>query len=614
MISVLSKETIDKIAAGEVVERPLSTVKELVENSIDAGANVITIEIKDGGIGLIRVTDNGYGIKNDECEKAFLRHSTSKITNSDDLNNLSTLGFRGEALSSISAVSKTELITKQKDSMLGKRLIIEGGTIICSEEIAAPNGTTFFVRDLFFNTPVRRKFLKSNSIENASIEEVIEHLSLSRPDISFKLIIENKQRIFTSGSGNLKNTILELYGLSTANSLLEVKDEFDNFKVSGFIGKPVISRGNRNSEHFFVNKRYINSKTLSSACEDGYSGYIMQHRFPFVVLNLDFAVNNIDVNVHPSKMEVRFNDPIGIKERLTKVIKTKLSNYEDIENISLFDEKNDVSKDIDSKTYEPFETNYIKEIKENIQDNYDISTVTKKTDNVLFNNENDEITPNNEVLNEIIPETKKECIENKCTQEEFNFISEQARKNHRIIGQVFGTYWLIEYEKSLYIMDQHAAHEKVLFEKIMKSIENNNVTSQQIVPPIIVSLSPTQEEILNRNIESYEKNGFIVEHFGGRDYQITGIPAFLPNVNPDSLFLETLVTGNNINSKTVTERVASLACKAAVKGNSIMSINEVDALITDLLSLDNPYHCPHGRPTLISFTRQELDKKFKRIV
>lgn len=611
MIALLSKETIDKIAAGEVVERPISVVKELVENSIDAGSNVITIEIKDGGIGLIRVTDNGLGINSNECETAFLRHSTSKISSSDDLHNLCTLGFRGEALSSISAVSKTELITKQSDSMLGKRIVVEGGKIVLSEDTAAPDGSTFFVRDLFFNTPVRRKFLKSNNSENAIIEELIEHLSLSRPDISFKLIIENKQRIFTSGSGNLKNTILELFGLNTANSLLDIDCKFEDFSVSGFIGKPVLSRGNRNGEHFFVNNRYINSKTLSLSCEDGYSGFIMQHRFPFVVLNLNFKASTVDVNVHPSKMEVRFNDPIGIKEKLTDAIKNRLTKREDIENISLFKENNNKSIIPDLKAYEPFETNYIKEVKEEIKDIY------KNNDRGLF-----ETKSKNEIITENELEDNKNIdkpFENKTVkkeglQEEFNFLSNEAKKYHRIIGQVFGTYWLIEYDKTLYIMDQHAAHEKVLFEKMMKSIEENSVTSQQIIPPIVISLSPSQEETLNKNIESYVKNGFSIEHFGGRDYQITGIPAFLPNINPDVLFLETLSSGTNINSKTVTERVASLACKAAVKGNHNMSYEEIDALITELLTLENPYHCPHGRPTLISFTRQELDKKFKRIV
>lgn len=582
MIKSLSKETINKIAAGEVVERPLNVVKELCENSIDAGATAISVEIKDGGKALIKVTDNGCGIEPMECETAFLRHTTSKIEDAEDLYRLSTLGFRGEALSSIAAVSKTELITKKEDNTLAKRLMVEGGEVTLNEDIAAPNGSTFFVRELFYNTPARQKFLKSNQMENSAIEEMMEKLALSRPDISFKLTIDGKEKIYTSGLNSLKNTIFEIYDLKTANAILDIDETTESFSVKGFIGKSVLAKKNRGNETFFVNGRYIKSSTLSEGLEYGFSGFLMQQGFPFCVLNLTFPEGSLDVNIHPSKMEVRFNDPLAIKELLRDIVSNRLSKREDIEKVQ-------------------------------------IETKVSKAENVVpirHNPEPFEVTIWNETMKE-----KEETSELKMVSDdvpvvqlEIPFVSEIARPKHRIIGQVFDTYYLVEYEDDFYIIDQHAAHEKVLYERMMKSVNENQKSTQFIAPPIVVSLSPTEEALLTGNLSVFTDLGFSLEHFGGHDYRINGIPASLPHVDPKDLFLEILSTGSFSNIKNITERVASMACKAAVKGNNKLSYQEMDALLDELLTLENPYHCPHGRPTMISFSKYDLDKKFKRIL
>lgn len=595
MIKVLSKETIDQIAAGEVVERPLSVVKELVENSVDAKSTAITVETKNGGTSLIRVTDNGIGIKSDECHIAFMRHATSKINNSNDLYSINTLGFRGEALASISAVSNVELITKTSDEIMAKRVLMSASEIISTEDIAAPEGTTFFIRDLFYNTPARLKFLKSFSSENAAIEDTMTKLSLSRPDISFRYICDGKERLFTSGSNNLKNTIFELMGLNTANALLKIHDENQYFSLSGFIGTQALSKGNRSGEHFFVNKRYIKSNILQEAVEKGYFGYLMQHQFPFCVLFIDINPEKIDVNVHPTKMEVRFDDPYNISEILSTQISKCLKNREDIERIPL---NNNVLKDEKPISYEPFEVNFAKSVfvsdraKEEEQDTDVFEDIPQSINNID------------------IPENNNDTY----IQESFDFLSASAIKNHNIIGQVFDTYWLVEYNKKLYIIDQHAAHEKVLFERTMKFINESKVHSQLLTVPINVTLSANEENVLINNKDAIEKIGIFVEHFGDRDYKITSIPATYPNVNPKELLIEILDSGLSFEKKQIIERVASISCKAAVKGNHNMSRDEVKALIEELLELDNPYHCPHGRPTMISFTQSELDKKFKRII
>ncbi len=604
MINLLDKEIIDKIAAGEVVDRPNSIVKELVENSIDSGAAAITVEIKNGGESLIRVTDNGMGIAGDQCVLAFTRHATSKIKTSLDLNNIITLGFRGEALSSIAAISKVELITKIKDSVLGTHVLIEGGEILDNTEIAAPDGTSIFVRDIFYNTPARKKFLKGKNAENALIEDTLVELALSRCDISFRLIAEGKEKLFTSGSNSLKNTILEIFGINTASSLLETEAIFPDYSISGYIGKSILNRGNRGGEHFFVNNRYVKSNTLMEALETGYIGYAMQHRFPFCVLFFTFKAGNVDVNVHPQKMEVRFNNPLELQDNLKTVIQKRLIENEDIEKISLQDELGKAKDTLEYIGYEPFEEIARKEALDNAGNslgNNQINTF----DNPIGSLEENSVKPSGR-----INDNEKVTYE----QEVLPFLSEKSKPEHKIIGQVFGTYWLIEFNNALYIIDQHAAHEKVLFERTMKLIRDKKMYSQLISPAIIVSLNATEEESLNKNMESFESLGYKIENFGARDYKITGIPASLPSLDPKGLFLETIQSGISVNALGILERVASLSCKAAVKGNHDMSIEEIDTLVNELLTLKNPYHCPHGRPTMISFTRYELDKKFKRIV
>ena len=608
-INLLSQETIDKIAAGEVVERPASVAKELIENSIDAGATAISVEIKGGGIEYLRITDNGTGIDKDQIQIAFLRHSISKIQNADDLANVRSLGFRGEALSSISAVSKVELITKTKDSLLGSSYIIEGAKEISFTDVGAPNGTTFIIRQLFYNTPARKKFLKSESTEGSYVFDVVEHLALSHPEISFKFLLNGKEKLITSGNGVLSDTIV-----------LDIDYEDDRCKISGFIGQSVIARGNRAFEHFFVNNRYIKSNNLSRACEEGYYGFLMGHQYPFFVININFNNAAVDVNVHPTKQEVRFEDEAAILEILTKVINNRLRNREDVLEAQV-EETKTAAKPF---SLEAYETKY-----EPSSENANTDTNTKPI----------EITPpvklpepfEKERLEQIkekvtaqirqdTPYEKKFAEKNRGGEkyEQISFLEKEAVKEHKIIGQVFDTYWIVEYDKNMYIIDQHAAHEKVLFEKTMARIKNNQMTSQLVSPPIIISLAPQDILLFETHHEAFERIGFQIESFGGNELAINGVPGNMLNLDSKDLFMEILADCNNYKASDsfdlIVERVASMSCKAAVKGNNKLSIPEIKALIDDLLSLDNPYHCPHGRPTMISFSEYELAKKFKRIV
>lgn len=618
MINLLPKETIDKIAAGEVVERPVSVVKELCENSIDAGADAITIEIKDGGVELIRVTDNGYGIEPGDIETAFLRHATSKIKDENDLLSLHSLGFRGEALASIAAVSKLELITKTANEMLGVDFKIEGGETLFRQECAAPEGSSFFIRELFYNTPARRKFLKGKNAENAAIEELIEELALSSPGISFRLTCEGKERVFTSGSGDLRVTIFEIFGKNTAENLLDIKAKEASVSVSGYIGTPGLAVSNRSSMIFFVNGRFVKSDTLTRACERGYLGRMMQHGFPFCVLNLSFPGGSTDVNVHPSKLEVRFTDPLFVGEFLARTIEKRLEDREDIVDVRISEQDNaegDPGAQGDG---------YCKEGDALCNDGNNIL----KEDLPLSNNSKgpakgepferksldrirEEVAANIESPYHPLYEDRTKNTE---TGEQVRFVSPEGQARAKVLGQVFGTYWIMELDGTMYILDQHAAHEKVLFERTMERIRDCTQTSQLLTPPIIVSLTPTQEADLNKNMESFEMAGYSIEHFGGKDYKITGIPFGLPCEDPGELLIETIGSGFSTEAAGVTERVASMSCKAAVKGNTNMGFSEINALLADLLTLKDPYHCPHGRPTMISFSRYELDKKFKRVV
>lgn len=633
-IALLNQETIDKIAAGEVVERPSSVVKELVENAIDAGATAITVEIKDGGITLLRITDNGYGIPKEEIPLAFLRHTTNKIRSASELLSLHTLGFRGEALSSIAAVSKVELITKTKDALIGSRYVIEGAKELSLEEMGAPDGTTFFVRQLFYNTPARRKFLKSPMTEGNYIQELLERLALSNPSISFRFISNGKDRFATAGNGNLKDTIYELYGREIASSLIEISAEEESFSLHGFIGAPALNRGNRNFESFFVKGRYIKSGILSKSLEEGYAGFLMQHQYPFAVLMFDFADNGVDVNVHPSKLEVRFENSNVVYNTLLRTVHDALAHREDIDVVPVAEEEDEViAEAAPILRAEPFEARRLQSMKDSIVEQIHKDTPYEAQYKEFYENKRKESVAeeivyhapaanvgNPTIIQEekVTPSPAVEEHVSKPSYEQASFFSEEARADHRIIGQVFGTYWLVEYDGKLYIIDQHAAHEKVLYEKTMARLHEKTMTSQMVNPPIIVTLSTQEEEAFEKYQESFETLGYQVEHFGGKEYALTAVPDNILNLDKRQLFLDAISACVELKedktSELILERIASMSCKAAVKGNHVLSMPEIESLIDELLSLDNPFRCPHGRPTIIAMTHYELDKKFKRIV
>lgn len=683
-IHVLDNSTIDKIAAGEVVERPASVVKELVENAMDAGAKAITVEIKEGGIEFIRVTDDGSGIEKEQVRNAFMRHATSKINNVSDLMSLQSMGFRGEALSSIAAVSKVEIITKTKDSMTGIRCCLDGSSETDFEEIGAPDGTTFIVRNLFFNTPVRRKFLKTAMTEGSYITDLLEHMALSRPEISFKYVINGQTKFYTNGDGDLKAIIYRIFGRDIANETMEFSVVDEDIVLEGFLGKPVLNRANRNFENYFVNNRYIKSKIISKAIEEGYQSYLMQHRYPFCVLHITVPPESVDVNVHPTKMEVRFSNQNSIYKLISENISDFLSQQEMIPDATLGKEKKDSKKDNKAKLQapEPFE----KERKNILTSSYDNVNSDKQTDKneqfqqLLFDNKpvynnnekpqtseiikskdidnkaddsffvdnrinskpqisNSAVYPNAIIPNKIIgskfdtklkekePEIKNvikakdQIIVEK--PEQLNFFDEKlltksAKQEYRIIGQVFDTYWMIEYRDKMLIIDQHAAHEKVKYEQILKKVENNEIYTQILTPPVIISVTPKEADLIQNYMKYFEELGFSIEDFGMNAYAIRGVPYDLFSYNIKELFEEILTQMSESPVKGVPqiikEKIASMACKAAVKGNNSMTYEEMDNLIEQLLELDNPYNCPHGRPTIISMSKYEIEKKFKRIV
>ena len=693
-IHLLSQETIDKIAAGEVIERPSSVVKELVENAIDAQATAITVEIKEGGTSLIRITDNGCGIPADQVKIAFLRHSTSKISSALDLMNVSSLGFRGEALSSISAVSRVELITKTANELCGVRYQIEGSKEIGLEEIGAPDGTTFLVKDLFYNTPARKKFLKTPQTEAAYISDVVEHLALSHPDITFKFINNNQTKLHTSGNGNRKDLIYHIFGREIASALLEVDYECGFFHVSGYIGKPVITRGNRNYENYFINGRYIKSSLLSKAIEEGYKNFLMQHQYPFTVLYFTFDQSTLDVNVHPSKMELRFDHNQEIYKQLYDVIYGALAHRNLIPDVPVEEQKEKREERVYKDPIpEPFEKRRIQEIRNAITKDspYELryperfhqqpkpqNVQTGQTGRQIKHPGVINITHGAHLVREdsftsgLMPQTQENAVEQaqvpqsqeyaaaeqlsvlqgqehtgqeasipaqgsgqqaaqkepEPVHEQYeeitlssispDFMTQAAKKEHRIIGQLFDTYWLIEYDEKLYIIDQHAAHEKVLYERTMARLREKDYTSQILSPPLILSLDAKEQEALERFREPIEKLGYEVEHFGGKEYMINAIPGNLFNLDMKDLFIEMLDDFSNMSGREtpelILEKVASMSCKAAVKGNNRLSMPEIQSLIDELLTLDNPYNCPHGRPTIISMTKYELEKKFKRII
>lgn len=629
-IQVLDQNTINQIAAGEVVERPASVVKELMENAIDAGATAITAEIRDGGIGFIRITDNGCGIPKEELPLAFLRHSTSKIRSAADLLTVSSLGFRGEALSSIAAVSQVELITKTSDSITGSRYQIEGGKEKGLEEIGAPDGTTFISRNLFFNTPARRKFLKTAATEGAHVADLVEKIALSHPEISVRLIVNNQNKLHTSGNHNLKDIIYTIYGREITANIIPLYAESEAVRISGFIGKPAIARGNRNFENYFINGRYIKSGLISKAIEDGYKSYMMQHKYPFTMLHFTVEPEFIDVNVHPSKMELRFKDGEGMYRMVYEAVQKALSGRELIPEAELSpDRKPETAPVPESKREagrrdpEPFEKKRmaametgrntgIREERAPYPSVPAVSVPKSAVPEPVSKNAGTPPGPNRPV------KPAAAAAPEQLEMFDGRLLSEKARSKHRLIGQVFDTYWLVEYNGSLYIIDQHAAHEKVLFEKTFASLKTREYTSQYISPPIILTLSMQEEELLKRHMDVFTEIGFEIEPFGGSEYAVRAVPDNLFSLAKKELLTELLDSLSEDSagaaSETVYNRIAVMSCKAAVKGNNRLSESEANKLIDELLNLENPYTCPHGRPTIVSISKYEMEKKFKRIV
>lgn len=661
-IEVLDKSTIDKIAAGEVVERPSSVVKELVENAIDAGATAVAVEIKDGGTSLIRITDNGSGIEKNEVKTAFLRHATSKIRNAEDLLSISSLGFRGEALSSIAAVSQVELITKTSPDFTGSRYRIEGGAEVGLEEIGAPDGTTFLIRNLFYNVPARKKFLKSNQTEAGYISDLMEKMALSRPDISFKFINNNQTKLQTSGNTNLKDIIYHIYGRDITANLIPIDREINGVRLSGFIGKPLVSRGNRAFENYFVNGRYVKSNIISRAIEEGYKGFVMQHKYPFTVLHLTIDGKMLDVNVHPTKMELRISNQQDVYRFIYMAVSDALNGRELIPIVSFGkEEKKEDKRVVENKAPEPFEKKRLQEMqaqKSQLQKPQEKTVnavveqssapknlvekpaATKTISGKLIVEEPlseqpiaKSAPPQNSMIKESpvyqvtkaedttpkIPEVAEPVMNSEQLELfETNLLAEESRSKHKLIGQLFKTYWLVEFEDKLFIIDQHAAHEKVLYERNVKLWKSKEHSSQLISPPLILTLSNKEEEILHTYQSYFEELGFEISSFGGKEYSITAVPMNLYGLAQKELFIELIDSLNTMTGKLapdmITDKLASMSCKAAVKGNQNLSYQEMDELIGELMTLENPYNCPHGRPTIISMSKYELEKKFKRIV
>lgn len=692
-IHILNAETIDKIAAGEVVERPGSVVKELVENAIDAGATAVTVEAKEGGIEFIRVTDNGCGMEGRQLRTAFLRHATSKIQDAEDLVQVSSLGFRGEALSSIAAVAKVEVITKTKDSMTGSRIQLEGTKEVGFEEVGAPDGTTFLMRNLFYNTPVRRKFLKQPATEGGHIADLMEHLALSRPDISFKLVLGSQMKFHTSGNGDLREVIYRIYGRDVAKALVPVSMERGGIRVEGYLGKPEQVRANRNFEIYFINGRFIRSNVVAKAVEEGYKEYLMQHKFPLCVLHITMEPGCVDVNVHPTKMDVRFSDAIAFSRFLTEAVRDTLKHREMIPETSLSTRQELREKQMAEKKEaqaapsipEPFERRRGEAYRLMEEENYAairskqpdfshnpvwnrVKTPADTEDNlteekqaqVFVEEEPDFFTETTEILEEApafrtgirtevdpdanvrqetkgspeihasqqqpmpVTETKsyaKDADEINGIQMnlfEEKILTMENRLRFQVIGQVFDTYWLVEFEDKLLIIDQHAAHEKVNYERMMKRYREKSILSQGLFPPVIISLSGQEEAILKEHLDTFAALGFEIEAFGGSEYALRSVPVDLYGCNEREMFLEVLdglLDGSGFGTiRVIEEKIASMSCKAAVKGNHKLSIPEVQTLLDELLTLENPYNCPHGRPTIITMTKTEMERKFKRIV
>lgn len=717
MIKVLDQNTINKIAAGEVIEKPSSVIKELVENSIDSGATAVTVEVKGGGLSFLRVTDNGAGIKKDEVKLAFLRHATSKLVTVEDLLSISSLGFRGEALASIAAVAQVEMITKTADDVTGLRYQIHGGKEISSEEIGAPGGTTIIVRNLFYNTPARKKFMKTDATETSYIYDLMCRICMSHPEISFKFIANGTDKLFTSGNGKLRDIIYHIYGRDITSNLLEINAENDYMKISGYIARPCISRGNRSFEGYYVNHRYIKSAVLTKAIEDAFRTFVMIHKFPFTEINFQVRPDLLDVNVHPTKMELKFansqdiysftynaiRETLLFKELIPDVApgkdpKPETFKQRDVGNApeafenkrreaivraeertvpqsqpeqlrpaepqsqpeQLRSAKTQTSPQqlcpIESQTSSQPVRPVIEIIDETSSSNnkgsdvIDNNKTEKPAENYIYADRNNDlerdIVQNRNVVNEspaytalaparpsvtaatqdstvsaasdaaYIEEAGKKYVQQDMFQEKF--LTKEARAKHRLIGQLFKTYWLIEYDGKFFIMDQHAAHEKVKYEELMENYKNKKIYSQYLMPPAVVTLSAAEIEFLHENMEMFEALGYQIENFGGREFKLNAVPDNLFGLDGRELFID-FISDASSSAKKVTidtfiHKLSTMACKAAIKGNTEISFKEADALIDQLLKLENPYTCPHGRPTVISMTEAEIEKKFKRIV
>ncbi len=655
-IQILDSATIDKIAAGEVVERPSSVVKELVENALDACADAITVEIKEGGITFIRVTDNGSGIDSSQIRNAFMRHATSKIRSAEDLTHVVSLGFRGEALSSICAVAQVELITKTKDNLTGVRYVCEGAVEKECSEIGAPTGTTVLVKNLFFNTPVRRKFLKQPMTEGGYIIDLMEHMALSRPDTAFKLMVNGQVKFHTSGNGSLKEVIYRIYGKETASQLLPFEKETKGIKVEGYLGKPILNRSNRNFENYYINGRYIKSSLIAKALEDGYSNYLMQHKFPFTVLHFTIDTEMVDVNVHPTKMDVRFTGGNYLYDFVASSVAAALQQREMIPEALLSEEKEEETQKI--KVPEPFEQQRTRQFRVMEEQRYEAvrspsrdifireaaeeslkamadntssdddffvqiparvadSTPTLRTEMPVEPAAPGTAMPANAEQTEQAPAVKTEPPKQLDLFDE-KMLTKENRPRYRILGQIFDTYWLIAFTDKLFIVDQHAAHEKVKYERLMKHYHEKDIVTQTLNPPIVVTLSAKEEATFLSCKDVFAGLGFEIEDFGGREYALRGVPVDLYGQEEKTLFLSVLDEMSegplHKDLTVVEEKLATMACKSAVKGNHSFSFAEMEALIDELLTLDNPYNCPHGRPTIISMSKYEIEKKFKRIV
>ena len=697
MIKVLDQNTINKIAAGEVIEKPSSVIKELVENSIDSGATAVTVEVKGGGLSFLRVTGNGAGIKKDEVKLAFLRHATSKLVTVEDLLSISSLGFRGEALASIAAVAQVEMITKTADDVTGLRYQIHGGKEISSEEIGAPGGTTIIVRNLFYNTPARKKFMKTDATETSYIYDLMCRICMSHPEISFKFITNGTDKLFTSGNGKLRDIIYHIYGRDITSNLLEINAENDYMKISGYIARPCISRGNRSFEGYYVNHRYIKSAVLTKAIEDAFRTFVMIHKFPFTEINFQVRPDLLDVNVHPTKMELKFANSQDIYSFTYNAIRETLLFKELIPDVAPGkDPKPETFKQRDvGKAPEAFENKRREAIvraeertvpqsqpeqhrpaepqtlpqpvRPVIEIIDETSSSNNKGSDVIDNNKTEKpagnyiyadrkndlgrsVVQNRNVVNEspaytapaparpsvtaATPDSTVSAVSDEASDTDYDeearkkyvqqdmfqekFLTREARAKHRLIGQLFKTYWLIEYDGKFFIMDQHAAHEKVKYEELMENYKNKKIYSQYLMPPAVVTLSAAEIEFLHENMEMFEALGYQIENFGGREFKLNAVPDNLFGLDGRELFIDFIADASSSAKKvtvdTFIHKLSTMACKAAIKGNTEISFKEADALIDQLLKLENPYTCPHGRPTVISMTEAEIEKKFKRIV